>query len=312
LLDTSNGYVAAGAVAILGLGITSAGIFSLLGELANRLPKVAGALGLALIVAGLACMGLIYRGGLSEESVTLLSYLGWIIGILGSGILTLALFGEGARGILAKATTEAQRRDAHALERAEAEAPADYAGPSHSDAGSSTATLTRPPETRARAPRTAKADARALSMQETVMMIKPVVNFIYAAMAVGVVLVTAGTILGGVWADYSWGRFWGWDPKEVWALITLLVYLIPLHGRFAGWVNTFGLAMLSIVCFSSVLMAWYGVNFVLGVGLHSYGFTEGGGQGIVFACSSAVLGIAGGAWWRRAVSSRVEPSAVGV
>jgi hypothetical protein len=53
-------------------------------------------------------------------------------------------------------------------------------------------------------------------------------------------------------------------------------------------------------------MAWYGVNFILGVGLHSYGFTEGGGQGIVFACSAAVLGIAGGAWWRRSISSKVE------
>ena len=100
-------------------------------------------------------------------------------------------------------------------------------------------------------------------------------NFIYRTMQVGVLLIAAGTILGGVWADYSWGRFWGWDPKEVWALITLLVYLIPLHGRFAGWIGNFGLVVASVVCFLSVVMAWYGVNFVLGVGLHSYGFTEG-------------------------------------
>ena len=100
-------------------------------------------------------------------------------------------------------------------------------------------------------------------------------------MQVGVLLIAAGTILGGVWADYSWGRFWGWDPKEVWALITLLVYLVPLHGRFAGWVNTFGLVVASVVCFLSVVMAWYGVNFVLGVGLHSYGFVEGGSQGMM-------------------------------
>ena len=112
-------------------------------------------------------------------------------------------------------------------------------------------------------------------MQVTAGRIKPLSNFIYRVMQVGVLLVAAGTILGGVWADYSWGRFWGWDPKEVWALITLLVYLIPLHGRFAGWVNTFGLVSASIVCFMSVIMAWYGVNFVLGVGLHSYGFTSG-------------------------------------
>ena len=96
-------------------------------------------------------------------------------------------------------------------------------------------------------------------------------------------LVAAGTILGGVWADYSWGRFWGWDPKEVSALFTLLIYLIPLHGRFAGWINSFGLVCASVLCFNSVLLAWYGVNFLLGVGLHSYGFAEGATRGL--SCS---------------------------
>jgi ABC-type transport system involved in cytochrome c biogenesis permease subunit len=305
LLDTTNGYVVAGAVAILGLGITSAGVFSLIGELANRLPVAAGALGLTLVLTGLGCLGRTYLGGLSAETVTLLSYVGWISGVLGSGVLALGLFGAIAQGTLQKAAAEAQRREDHAKGQA---SPADWQ-PEESAAtsgGLATATLTRPAETKPRPARSLQTEIRARSMQETVMTIKPVVNFIYAAMAVGVILVTAGTILGGVWADYSWGRFWGWDPKEVWALITLLVYLIPLHGRFAGWVNTFGLAMLSVVCFSSVLMAWYGVNFILGVGLHSYGFTEGGGQGIVFACSAAVLGIAGGAWWRRSISSKVE------
>ena len=98
----------------------------------------------------------------------------------------------------------------------------------------------------------------------------------YRAMQFGVVLLAAGTILGGVWADYSWGRFWGWDPKETWALIALLCYLAVLHGRYAGWVTQFGYAVWTVICFLSVLMAWYGVNFVLGVGLHSYGFSSGG------------------------------------
>ena len=71
----------------------------------------------------------------------------------------------------------------------------------------------------------------------------------------------------------SWGRFWGWDPKEVWALIALLGYLAVLHARFAGWVKHFGLAVLSVACFALVIVAWYGVNFVLGAGLHSYGFS---------------------------------------
>jgi ABC-type transport system involved in cytochrome c biogenesis permease subunit len=151
----------------------------------------------------------------------------------------------------------------------------------------------------------AEKDPRLAAMRETAAQIKPLANFVYRAMQVGVLLVAAGTILGGVWADYSWGRFWGWDAKEVWALITLLVYLVPLHGRFAGWVNTFGLVMASIVCFLAVLMAWYGVNFVIGVGLHTYGFGHGGGQGGVGMVTLAVLAIAGGAAWRRFLGQRL-------
>ena len=153
-------------------------------------------------------------------------------------------------------------------------------------------------------------DARQQAMQHTAGQIKPMANFIYRSMQVGILLVAAGTFLGGWWADVSWGRFWGWDPKEVWALITLLVYLMPLHGRFAGWVNTFWLVMSSLLCFSSVLMAWYGVNFVLGVGLHSYGFTSGTGhQGNVATATLVVLAFAAGTWWRRKVSSQVVSAA---
>ncbi len=99
---------------------------------------------------------------------------------------------------------------------------------------------------------------------------------IYRSIQIGVVLLAAGVILGGIWADYSWGRFWGWDPKETWALIALLGYLAILHGRLVGLVKSFGMAACSIVAFSLVIMAWYGVNFVLGAGLHSYGFGAGG------------------------------------
>src|SRR3984957_15734332 len=106
--------------------------------------------------------------------------------------------------------------------------------------------------------------------------------FTYRAVQIGVLRVAAGTILGGLWADVSWGRFWGWDPKEVWALIVLLTYLALLHGRFAGWIGQFGLAAGAVICFTTVLMSWYGVNFVLGTGLHSYGFGTGG-QGYVGA-----------------------------
>ena len=100
--------------------------------------------------------------------------------------------------------------------------------------------------------------------------------WLYRILQLGVLLLAAGTILGGVWANYSWGRFWGWDPKETWALIALLCYILTLHGRLAGWWTQFGLVVASVVCFLAVLMAWYGVNFVLGKGLHSYGFGIGG------------------------------------
>ncbi len=174
------------------------------------------------------------------------------------------------------------------------------------------ATLAKPTvaEIRARAAlNRPKLDARGRSMQATAGIVKPLSNYVYRTMQVGVLLIAAGTILGGVWADYSWGRFWGWDPKEVWALITLLVYLVPLHGRFAGWVNTFGLVISSVICFLSVVMAWYGVNFVLGVGLHSYGFVEGGGQMSVGAVIVCVLGVAGAAAWRRWLGM-LQPKAI--
>jgi len=104
----------------------------------------------------------------------------------------------------------------------------------------------------------------------------PMHFWLYRVLQLGVLLLASGTILGGVWANYSWGRFWGWDPKETWALIALLCYILTLHGRLAGWWTQFGLVVASVVCFLAVLMAWYGVNFVLGKGLHSYGFGIGG------------------------------------
>ena len=101
---------------------------------------------------------------------------------------------------------------------------------------------------------------------------------IYRSIQWGLVFLAAGTILGGIWADYSWGRFWGWDPKESWALISLLAYLALLHGRLAGWTGPFGMAVGAVMMFFSVIMAWYGVNFILGAGLHSYGFGSGGAE----------------------------------
>ena len=94
-------------------------------------------------------------------------------------------------------------------------------------------------------------------------------TFLYRAIQVGVVLLAAGIMLGAVWANASWGRYWGWDPKETWALITLLWFLAMLHGRFAGWLKGPGLALGTIAGFFLLLMTYYGVSFYL-VGLHSY------------------------------------------
>jgi ABC-type transport system involved in cytochrome c biogenesis permease subunit len=106
--------------------------------------------------------------------------------------------------------------------------------------------------------------------------LKAITLAIYRAMQIGISLLAPGIILGGIWADYSWGRFWGWDPKETWALIALLGYLAVLHGKLGGWIKDFGMVCSAVVTFSLVIMAWYGVNFVLGAGLHTYGFGAGG------------------------------------
>lgn len=106
--------------------------------------------------------------------------------------------------------------------------------------------------------------------------LKMMANFCYKAMQIAVLLLAAGTFLGGWWAAESWGRFWGWDPKETFALIALIVYVIPLHMRYMGWVKDFGLAVASVLCYASIFMSWYGVNFILPAGLHSYGFGGGG------------------------------------
>ena len=112
--------------------------------------------------------------------------------------------------------------------------------------------------------------------------IKTQSRFTYETLQAGTLLLVVGTFLGAAWADYSWGRFWGWDPKEVWALITLLGYLAILHARRVGWVGNRGLAAWSVICFMLVLMTWYGVNFLSG-GLHNYGLGGGGGPYYVLA-----------------------------
>ena len=90
------------------------------------------------------------------------------------------------------------------------------------------------------------------------------------SLMVGLVLLTVGNFLGGVWANESWGRYWGWDPKETWALVTILIYAVVVHIRFIKAIYTeFNFAVVSLLSFTSVIMTYFGVNYYL-AGLHSY------------------------------------------
>ena len=92
----------------------------------------------------------------------------------------------------------------------------------------------------------------------------------HMTLIIGLYLLTIGTFLGAVWANESWGRYWGWDPKETWALISIIVYAFIVHTRFIPLFNNkFSFNFLSLIGFSSILMTYFGVNYYLS-GLHSY------------------------------------------
>jgi len=87
---------------------------------------------------------------------------------------------------------------------------------------------------------------------------------------IGLSMLTIGNFLGGVWANESWGRYWGWDPKETWALVSILIYAFVLHQRFISKLNSiFAFAVTSTIAYSSIIMTYFGVNFYLS-GMHSY------------------------------------------
>ncbi|MFV1994494.1 MAG: cytochrome c biogenesis protein [Verrucomicrobiales bacterium] len=108
-----------------------------------------------------------------------------------------------------------------------------------------------------------------------------------------------GTVLGGIWANYSWGRFWGWDPKENGALMIVLWTLIILHARMGGYIRDLGVNLCAIIGGMIVSFSWWGVN-LLGVGLHGYGFTEGVWAALYTFWAIELLMIATGIWlWKR-------------
>jgi cytochrome c-type biogenesis protein CcsB len=102
--------------------------------------------------------------------------------------------------------------------------------------------------------------------------IKQLNNIIYIALYIGLALLSIGTFLGGVWANESWGRYWSWDPKETWSLITMIVYALVIHGKMIPKLRgEFIFSLLSFLSFFFVLMTYFGVNFYIAQGLHSYG-----------------------------------------
>ncbi len=111
---------------------------------------------------------------------------------------------------------------------------------------------------------------RSSSREHVDRVIYRLVAVIEASLIIGLSMLTIGNFIGGVWANESWGRYWGWDPKETWAYISIIVYTIVLHLRLISRLDRpFVLAVASFVAFASILMTYFGVNFYLS-GMHSY------------------------------------------
>ena len=90
------------------------------------------------------------------------------------------------------------------------------------------------------------------------------------SIVIGLYMLTIGTFLGGVWANESWGRYWGWDPKETWALVSVLIYAFIAHmNSIPGLKDKFSFNFASLISYGAILMTYFGVNYYLS-GLHSY------------------------------------------
>jgi ABC-type transport system involved in cytochrome c biogenesis permease subunit len=126
---------------------------------------------------------------------------------------------------------------------------------------------------------------------------KNIARMTYGVLCFGLLFSTVGTILGGIWANYSWGRFWGWDPKENGALLICIWELIILHLRLGGYIRDYGLCALATLGGIVISLSWWGVN-LLGVGLHSYGFTSGVFQILMtFITIEAGIVVISFLWW---------------
>jgi ABC-type transport system involved in cytochrome c biogenesis permease subunit len=124
-------------------------------------------------------------------------------------------------------------------------------------------------------------------------------DLLYWYTMVGSILLVTGILTGSMWAASSWGRYWGWDPKEVWSLVAFLAYMAILHARAERLLGAFGVAAWSIVAFQTILMTYLGVNFVLSSGLHSYGFGESNVVRAMLAVALAEAAFIAAAWYRQ-------------
>ena len=98
-------------------------------------------------------------------------------------------------------------------------------------------------------------------------------RMVYGIICFATLFSFVGTVLGGIWADQSWGRFWGWDPKENGALLIVLWCALILHARWSGLIRQRGLMAMAVFGNAVTAFSWFGVN-MLGVGLHTYGFMD--------------------------------------
>jgi cytochrome c biogenesis factor len=139
---------------------------------------------------------------------------------------------------------------------------------------------------------------------------KALSKMVYGIVCFATLFSFVGTVLGGIWADQSWGRFWGWDPKENGALLIVLWNAIILHARWGGLVRDRGLMTLAVFGNIVTSFSWFGVN-MLGIGLHSYGFMDAVAKWLMLFMGSQLgliaLGLVPLNWWRSFRSQKATP-----
>jgi ABC-type transport system involved in cytochrome c biogenesis permease subunit len=124
---------------------------------------------------------------------------------------------------------------------------------------------------------------------------KSLVSMTYGIICFSLFFSFVGTVLGGIWADQSWGRFWGWDPKENGALLIVLWNAIVLHARWGGYVRERGIMVMAVFGGIITSLSWFGVN-MLGIGLHSYGFMQAAFDWLIGFIAVELLVMALGVW----------------